>query len=260
MGEETRPYSPGANSPGEGWFLEDKESGKAVTRAQKLRAETEGMFKQDGMNVDASVALVWKKGLIPGDTKKTKKARNTLKAKMEALEEKTRKKHAAKKAATRTAMRRASLAKKVEMLGQNFTRKAQDARRRSVPFNASMRGSLASAFKKPSRMTKKEAQRVLNAKRDTNLASNLRRRADELEARIAALRSADVAEKARIAEAAKIIKEAKFKRKYGNESENENEAVNQLRALSAVSEEYENKLTAAEENALNKLARRMNLV
>lgn len=257
MSEERRPYSPGGKSPGEGWFLENKETGRAVTRAQKARANSDGVFKQDGMNIDAAVALEWKKGRVVGDTKKAKQTREIKEAKEKEAEDKAHKKRADRKAATRTAARRASLAARVEMLSKNYTRKAQDARRRSVPFNTSLRGSLGSTFKKLRKMTKKEALDVLKAKENEDLAANLRRRANALEARVTALRAAAAAEKERIAEAAKIIREAKFKRKYGNE-ENENIDANNTGALNAIPEEnYTDDLTAAEENALNALAHRM---
>jgi hypothetical protein len=257
MSEERRPYSPGAKSPGEGWFLENKETHKPVTRAQKARANSDGVFKQDGMNVDASVALQWTKGRVVGDTKKAKKTREEKEAKVKAAEEKALKKHTDRKAATRTAARRASLAARVEKFGQNYTRKIQDARRRSVPFNTSLRGSLGSTFKKPRKMTKKEALDVLKAKESENLAANLRRRANALEARVSAIRAAAAAEKARIAEAATIIREAKFKHRYEDEDEDENNSANNMGALSPILEENSSNLTAEEANALNKLALKM---
>ena len=223
MSEERRPYSPGAKSPGEGWFLENKETHKPVTRAQKARANSDGVFKQDGMNVDASVALQWVKGRVVGDTKKAKKTREEKEAKIKAAEEKARKKQLGRKAATRTAARRASLAARVEKFGQNYTRKIQDARRRSVPFNTSLRGSLGSTFKKPRKMTKKEALDVLKAKESENQAANLRRKANALEARVSAIRAAAAAEKARIAEAAaKIIMNGVRENEYENENNSAN--------------------------------------
>ena len=257
MSEETRPYSPGAKSPGEGWFLENKETRRAVTRAQKARANSDGVFKQDGMNVDASVVLEWRRGRVVGDTKKAKKTREEKEAKVKAAEEKALKKHTDRKAATRTAARRASLAARVQKLAQNYTRKAQDARRRSVPFNVSMRGSLGSTFKKPRKMTKKEALNILKAKESENQAANLRRRADALEARVTAIRTAAAAEKARIAEAATIIREAKFKHRYEDEDEDEDEDENNAAksgALTAIPEENYREVTEAELNAVSKLA------
>ena len=221
MSEETRPYTPGSNSPGVGWFLENKEKrGSAVTRAQKARANSAGVFRQDGMNVDASVALQWTKGRVVGDTKKAKKTREEKEAKVKAAEERGRKKQVGRKAETQSAARRASLGARVERFGRNYTRRIQDAFRRSVPVNKSLRGSLGSTFKKPRKMTKKEALNLLKAKESENQAANLRRKANALEARVTAIRTAAAAEKARIEEAAAIIRSSTRNRRYENENEN----------------------------------------
>lgn len=251
MSEETRPYTRGSEPPGVGWFLENKETHKPVTRTQKARANSAGVFKQGDMNVVATDALQWKKGRVVGETKKGKKAREEKEAKVKAAEEKRLKKQVGRKAATQTAAKRASLPARVEKLMRNYTLRAQDARRRGVPFNASMRGSLGLAFTKPPRMTKKQAQRLVNAKRSENLAANLRRKADALEARITLIRAAAAAEKERIEEAAKLIRSST--RHMENENDDENNSANNMGAQAAVEAE----LARIEEEKLKEAAKIM---
>jgi hypothetical protein len=60
----TKPFDSSGKSPGAGWYLEDKETGKQVTRAMAKRAKNTGLYKANsGMNVDAVSALHWVKGV-----------------------------------------------------------------------------------------------------------------------------------------------------------------------------------------------------
>lgn len=261
MSEETRPYSPGAKSPGEGWFLENKETRRAVTRAQKARANSDGVFKQDGMNVDASVALEWRKGRVVGETRKGEQTRKIKEAKEKNAEEKARKKQVGRKAATRLALRRGSLIGRIERLKRNQTRNRFEARRRSLPFSVSSQRLTA---KKPRKLSRKEvealseAQAALEENRIMNEAAHLRTMIEALETRATAVRiEAERArrEKGILDEAKQIMKKAKSKKEYNYDSEDENENnAAKSGALTAIPEENYREVTEAELNAVSKLA------
>jgi len=240
MSEERRPYSPGAKPPGEGWFLENKETHRPVTRAQKARANSDGVFKQDGMDIDASVALEWRKGRVVGETRKAKQTREEKEEKAMEAERKALQKHAAKKAETRIAARRASLLARVHKRSQNYTRNLQEQRRRAAARVNPIRNSLLGL---PRRKTKKAARlaRLEQAEREMAMAAELRRQADELMSRARNIRTAS-----------RLLEEAKYN------AANTNEINEPKMPLPAISEEnYTDDLTAAEENALNRLAHRM---